>query len=208
VVVSFIGGGNWSTRRKLLPVASGRAVVVVILWQLNLQLPMQLVSITTNNVIRKHAHGDVYSIQHYVIKFVIHLRQEVVFGMNKKKYSLISSTLFQCHVHVYLEFHIHFGYLNYVKQRDFPVTKNVYFYNFSFCYLYVFVHTGQHDFHITWCSCYLKVTQLMPLVVKELATLEFIPFLCSVLFVFFWGVCPRNHVIWKSCWPVWTNTYK
>ena len=47
-----------------------RAVVVVILWELDLQLPMQLVSITANVVSSNPAHGKVYSIQCYVIKFV------------------------------------------------------------------------------------------------------------------------------------------
>jgi hypothetical protein len=47
-----------------------RAVVIVILWELDLQLPMQLVSITANVVSSNPAHGKVYSIQCYVIKFV------------------------------------------------------------------------------------------------------------------------------------------
>ena len=51
------------------------AVVVVIVWQLNLQLPVQSVPITTNVVSSNLAHGEVYSIQHYVIHFVIDLRQ-------------------------------------------------------------------------------------------------------------------------------------
>ena len=41
----------------------------------DLQLPMQLVPITTNVVISNPAHGMVYPIQHYVIKFVSDLRQ-------------------------------------------------------------------------------------------------------------------------------------
>jgi hypothetical protein len=41
----------------------------------NLQLPMQSVPITTSLVSLNHAHGEVYSIQHYVIKFVSHLWQ-------------------------------------------------------------------------------------------------------------------------------------
>jgi hypothetical protein len=36
---------------------------------------MELVSITTNVVSSNPAHGEVYSIQHYVIKFVSDLRQ-------------------------------------------------------------------------------------------------------------------------------------
>jgi hypothetical protein len=50
-------------------------VVVVIVWYLDLQLPMQSVPITTNVVSSNPAHGEVYSIQHYVIQFVDDLRQ-------------------------------------------------------------------------------------------------------------------------------------
>ena len=39
-------------------------------WQLDLQLPVQLVPITTKVVSLNPAHGEVYSIQLYVIKFV------------------------------------------------------------------------------------------------------------------------------------------
>ena len=46
---------------------SRRAVVVVIIWQLDLQLPVRLVPITTKVVSSNPAHGEVYSIQHYVI---------------------------------------------------------------------------------------------------------------------------------------------
>ena len=51
------------------------AVVVVIVWKLDLQLPMQSVTITTNVVSSNLDHDEVYSIQHYVIKFVIDLWQ-------------------------------------------------------------------------------------------------------------------------------------
>jgi hypothetical protein len=47
----------------------------VIVWQLDLQLPVQLVPITTKLVSSKPVHGKVYSIQHYVIKFVSDLQQ-------------------------------------------------------------------------------------------------------------------------------------
>jgi hypothetical protein len=43
--------------------------MVVIIWLLDLQLPVQSVSITTN-VSSNPVHGEVYSIQHNVIKFV------------------------------------------------------------------------------------------------------------------------------------------
>ena len=48
---------------------------VVVAWQLDLQLPMQSVPITTIVVSSNPAHGGMYSIQHYVIKFVSDLRQ-------------------------------------------------------------------------------------------------------------------------------------
>jgi len=41
---------------------------------LDLQLPVQSVPITTNVVSSNPAHGEVYWIQHYVIKFVSDLR--------------------------------------------------------------------------------------------------------------------------------------
>jgi hypothetical protein len=51
------------------------AIVVVIVWELDLQLPVQSVPITTEVLSSNPTHGDVYSIQHYVIKFVSDLRQ-------------------------------------------------------------------------------------------------------------------------------------
>ena len=50
--------------------------MVVIIWQLDIQLPVQSVHmpITTNVVSLNPVHGEVYSIQHYVIKFVSDLR--------------------------------------------------------------------------------------------------------------------------------------
>jgi hypothetical protein len=48
---------------------------VVIVELLDLQLPVQSVPITTKVVSSKHAMGEVYSIQHYVIKFVSDLQQ-------------------------------------------------------------------------------------------------------------------------------------
>ena len=50
-------------------------VVVVIVWFLDLQLPVQSVSITTKVVSSNPFHGKVYSIQQCVIKFVNYLRQ-------------------------------------------------------------------------------------------------------------------------------------
>ena len=51
------------------------AVVVVIVWWYDLQLPLQSVPITTKVVSSIPAHGEVYSIQHFVIKFASVLRQ-------------------------------------------------------------------------------------------------------------------------------------
>ena len=42
---------------------------------MDLQLPVQSVPITTNVVSSNPVHDKVFSIQHYVIKFVIDLRQ-------------------------------------------------------------------------------------------------------------------------------------
>ena len=41
------------------------AAVVMIIWYLDLQLPMQSVHITTKVVSLNPAHGEVYSIYHY-----------------------------------------------------------------------------------------------------------------------------------------------
>ena len=49
--------------------------MVVIVSSLDLQLPMQSVPITTNVVSSNPAHGELYSIQYYVIKFVSDLWQ-------------------------------------------------------------------------------------------------------------------------------------
>ena len=51
----------------------GRQVVVV--WLLDLQLHVQSVPIIIYFVSSNTAHGDVYSIQHYVIKFYSDFRQ-------------------------------------------------------------------------------------------------------------------------------------
>ena len=47
----------------------------MIVWCLDLQLPVQSVPITTKVVSSNPAHGEVYWIQHYGIKFVSDLRQ-------------------------------------------------------------------------------------------------------------------------------------
>jgi hypothetical protein len=44
--------------------------MILIVWLLDLQLPVQSVPITTNVVSSNPDHGEVYLIQHYVIMFV------------------------------------------------------------------------------------------------------------------------------------------
>ena len=62
------------SRILLSPYLEG-AVVFLIIWYLDLQLPVQSVPITTNILSLNPVHGEVYSIQHYVIKFVSDLWQ-------------------------------------------------------------------------------------------------------------------------------------
>ena len=50
-------------------------IVAMIIWQLDIQLPEQLVPITINVASSNPADDEVYSKQHYVIKFVIDLWQ-------------------------------------------------------------------------------------------------------------------------------------
>ena len=49
--------------------------MAVFVWLLDLQLPVQSVPIATKFVSSNIAHDKVYSIQHYVIKFVSDLQQ-------------------------------------------------------------------------------------------------------------------------------------
>ena len=53
----------------------GVTKAVVIVWQLDLQLPMQSAPLTTKVVSLNPTNGEVYSMQLYVIKFVSDLRQ-------------------------------------------------------------------------------------------------------------------------------------
>ena len=55
-------------------------VMVVIVWLLDLQLHMQSVPITINIVSLNPAHGEVYSIQLYVMKFSVTCDRLVVFS--------------------------------------------------------------------------------------------------------------------------------
>ena len=69
----LIGHIIFINRLKLLKHVE--AVVVMIIWQLDLQLSVQAVPIITKVVSSNPVHGEVCSIQHYMIKFVSDLRQ-------------------------------------------------------------------------------------------------------------------------------------
>ena len=72
--ICFESDNNYSLNNSCSPHYNIVAVMVVIIWYLDLQLPAQSVSITTYIVSSNPVHGEVYSIQHYVIKFVSDLR--------------------------------------------------------------------------------------------------------------------------------------
>ena len=57
--------------------------VVVNVW-VNLQLTMQFVPFTTNFVRLNAVHGEVYSIQPYVIKFVSDLLHDLIIALSRK----------------------------------------------------------------------------------------------------------------------------
>ena len=59
-----------------------------------LQLPVQLMPITTNAVSSTLIHGEVYSIQHYVIKLVSDLRQV---GGTRWVYPVFPTNKTDCH---------------------------------------------------------------------------------------------------------------
>ena len=52
------------------------AVLLVMLWLLDLQLPVQSVPITTNHMSLNPAHGKMYSIQLHMLHFFSELRQD------------------------------------------------------------------------------------------------------------------------------------
>ena len=60
----------------------------------SLQLPDQSVPITTKGVSSNHVHGEVYSIQHYVTKFVSDLRQISGFHRELRCSGRVSSSCF------------------------------------------------------------------------------------------------------------------
>ena len=62
-------------RHDSIPKAHSLKIVLLItIWELDLQLPLQLVHITTDVVSSIPAHAEVYSTHHYVIKFVSDLQ--------------------------------------------------------------------------------------------------------------------------------------
>ena len=63
------------TYNYILPVFHLFYGTVVVVWYLDLQLPVQSVPITANVVSSNPVRGEVYSIQYYVINFVCDLRQ-------------------------------------------------------------------------------------------------------------------------------------
>jgi hypothetical protein len=53
-------------------------IMVVIVWELDLQLPVPIaIKVVSSNPV----HGEVYSIQHYVIKFVSDLTTTIMVPM-------------------------------------------------------------------------------------------------------------------------------
>jgi hypothetical protein len=69
----------------------------VIVWLLDLQLPMQSVLITTNVVGSNPTRGQVYLKQHYVIKFVSELQHFSVFFQAVNWNSYQHQTVFLYH---------------------------------------------------------------------------------------------------------------
>ena len=65
---------DYHKRNTSIVICDTGTIVVMVVQELDLQLPVQSVPITTN-VSSKPVHGEVYSIQHYVIKFASDLRQ-------------------------------------------------------------------------------------------------------------------------------------
>jgi hypothetical protein len=71
-------GTQYTDRRQPKNKYTG-AIGVMIVWLLDLQLPVQSVPFTTKVVSSNPIHGEVYKIQHSVIKFVSDLRQVSAF---------------------------------------------------------------------------------------------------------------------------------
>jgi hypothetical protein len=71
-------------------------------WSLDLQLPIQSVLITTKVVSLNPTHGMVYSIQHYMIKFISDFRQVSGFLPSHDTYKLYQIMLYQ--FYLFLQF--------------------------------------------------------------------------------------------------------
>ena len=71
----LIGHIIFINRLKLLKHVEAVVVMIMIIWQLDLQLSVQAVPINTKVVSSNPVHSEVCSIQHYMIKFVSDLRQ-------------------------------------------------------------------------------------------------------------------------------------
>ena len=69
------GRGGWHNCVSLEVTKGHNPALVVFVWLLDLQQPVQSVPITTNVVSSNLIHDEVYSIQHYVIKFLSDLQQ-------------------------------------------------------------------------------------------------------------------------------------
>ena len=80
VVVPFLNPGHLSFCQYLHFYRKLEAVVVVIVWQLDSQLTVQSVHIITKVVSLNSIHGEVYSIQHYVINLSVTYDRWVVFS--------------------------------------------------------------------------------------------------------------------------------
>jgi hypothetical protein len=71
--------------------------MIVIMWLLDLQLPVQPVPITTNIDSSNSANGEVHSIQHHVINTYI-LYNSYIYKKKKKK----KKKYIHLYIHVYL----------------------------------------------------------------------------------------------------------
>ena len=99
--------------------------MIVIVWQLDIQLHMRLAPITNNVVSSNHAHGEAYSIQHYVIKLVSGLLRVLLFSPQIKlinrwnivesgfKHRILNHLVLVKHIYGYIATHI----LTYVYQQ-------------------------------------------------------------------------------------------
>jgi hypothetical protein len=90
-IVSYVDLCSCGTQFEFLNLINTGAVVVVIAWWLDLQLPvLQSVPTTINVVSLNLVHSKVYSIQHYAINFVSDL--QLVSCSPDTQYSSINKT--------------------------------------------------------------------------------------------------------------------